>query len=65
MWVNNRFFEAKRKKLDRKTAAVLLRDGRVFFSDLYSEKTGKTYAAAVLLEDTGDRVNFKLEFAAK
>jgi DNA topoisomerase-3 len=62
MWANNRFFEAKRKKLDKKTAAALLKEGRVFFSDLFSEKTGKTYAAAVLLEDAGDRVNFKLEF---
>jgi DNA topoisomerase-3 len=62
LWKDNRFFEAKKKKLDKKTAAALLTEGRVFFSDLYSEKTGKTYAATVLLEDTGDRVNFKLDF---
>ncbi|MCL2853861.1 MAG: DNA topoisomerase 3 [Defluviitaleaceae bacterium] len=63
MWKNNRFFEAKRKKLDKKTATALLSKGRVFFSDLFSEKTGKTYSADILLDDTGDRVNFKLEFA--
>jgi DNA topoisomerase-3 len=62
MWKDNRFFEAKKKKLDKKTAAALLTEGRVFFSDLYSEKTGKTYAATILLEDTGDRVNFRMEF---
>jgi hypothetical protein len=29
---------------------------------LYSEKTGKTYDAAVVLEDDGQYANFKLEF---
>ncbi|PLT63137.1 DNA topoisomerase III [Mediterraneibacter gnavus] len=34
-------------------------------SGLYSEKTGKTYDAVVVLDDTGDKyVNFKLEFPA-
>jgi DNA topoisomerase-3 len=62
LWKDNRFFEAKKKKLDKKTAAALLTEGRVFFSDLFSEKTGKTYAATVLLEDTGEKTNYKLDF---
>ena len=62
LWKDNRFFSAKGKKLDKKTAAALLREGRVFFSDLRSEKTGKTYAAAILLEDTGEKIKFKLDF---
>ena len=62
LWKDNHFFEAKKKKLDKKTAAALLKEGRVFFSDLFSEKTGKTYAATVVLEDTGDKTNYKLEF---
>ncbi|QIB55499.1 hypothetical protein [Blautia producta] len=34
-------------------------------SGLYREKTGKTYDAVVVLDDTGDKyVNFKLEFPA-
>jgi len=38
----------------------------VSMSGLYSEKTGKTYDAVVLLDDTGGKyVNFKLEFPAK
>ena len=33
---------------------------------LYSEKTGKTYDAEVILDDTGGKyVNFKLEFPVK
>jgi DNA topoisomerase-3 len=62
LWKDSRFWSAKGKKLDKKTANALLTEGRVFFSDLKSEKTGKTYAAAVLLEDDGQRVNYKLDF---
>ena len=62
LWKDNRFFSSKKKKLDKKTAAALLTEGRVFFSDLHSEKTGKTYAAAILLEDDGEKTNYKLEF---
>lgn len=39
--------------------------GCISISGLYSEKTGKTYDAVVVLDDTGDKyVNFKLEFPA-
>jgi DNA topoisomerase-3 len=62
LWKDNRFFAAKGKALDKKTAAALLAGGRVFFSDLKSEKTGKTYAAAILLEDDGVKTNYKLDF---
>ena len=31
-------------------------------SGLYSEKTGKTYDAFIVLEDTGKYANFKIEF---
>ena len=62
LWRDNRFFEAKRKKLDKKTAVALLKEGRIFFSDLHSEKTGKTYAATIILHDDGERANFKLDF---
>jgi DNA topoisomerase-3 len=62
LWKDNRFFAAKRKKLTTTVAAALLKEGRVFFSDLYSEKTGKTYAATVLLEDADGKTNYKLDF---
>ena len=40
--------------------------GIVSVSGLYSGKTGKTYDAVVLLDDTGGKyVNFRLEFPAK
>lgn len=65
LWRDSRFWQAKEKKLDKKIAAALLSEGRVFFSDLKSGRTGKTYAAAVVLEDDGGRVNFKLDFENK
>ena len=43
-------------------AVSLLKDGRVSVKGLYSQKTGKTFDADLLLEDTGEYVNFKLEF---
>ena len=52
----------KGKKIDKPTVAALLAEGRVFFSDLTSQRTGKSYAAAILLDDNGDKVRFKLEF---
>ena len=41
---------------------AVLNDGRVRVTGLYSEKTGKTYDATVVLEDDGQYANFKLEF---
>ena len=46
----------------RAIVAALLKDGRAHVTGLYSEKSGKTYDATVVLEDTGQYVNFKLEF---
>lgn len=62
LWRDSRFFVAAKKELTREIAAVLLTNGRVSLSGLYSKKTGKTYRATVVLEDTGKYVNFKLEF---
>ncbi len=66
LWKENRFFAAKKKKLTKAAASALLEEGRVSMSGLYSEKTGRTYDAVVVLDDTGGKyVNFKLEFPAK
>ena len=62
LWRDNRFFAAKRATLTKKVAAALLADGRVKLTGLYSEKTGGTYDATAVLEDTGESVRFRLEF---
>lgn len=66
LWKSNYFFSNKKKSITKSVAAALLKEGRVFISGLYSEKTGKTYDAFVVLDDTGDKqVNFKLGFEQK
>lgn len=66
LWKDNKFFAGKKKSITKSVAAALLKEGRISMSGLYSEKTGKTYDALVLLDDTGGKyVNFKLEFPAK
>ncbi len=62
LWRDNKFFAVKKKEITKPIAAALLTEGRVFIKGLYSEKTGKTYDATVVLEDTGQYANFKLDF---
>lgn len=63
MWKNDRFFTQKKKELTKKIAVDLLKNGKSKVNGLYSEKTGNTYDASVVLADTGGKyVNFKLEF---
>lgn len=66
LWKDNRFFNSKKKVVTKKIAAALLKEGRVYVKDLYSEKKGTTYGAYIVLEDTGGKyINFKLEFHQK
>lgn len=66
LWRQNPFFAAKKKELTAAIASALLKEGRAFVKGLYSPKTGKTYDAAIVLDDSGGQyVNFKLEFPQK
>ena len=66
LWRQNPFFAAKKKELTAAIASTLLKEGRVFVKGLYSPKTGKTYDATIVLDDSGGQyVNFKLEFPQK
>lgn len=63
LWKENMFFTKKKKKLTKTIAVELLEKGKTKLNGCYSEKTGKTYDAIVILDDTGGRyVNFKMEF---
>lgn len=62
LWRDSRFFTLKQKILDRKTAAKLLEKGKAPLKGCVSPRTGQVYDAIVLLEDDGQRVNFKLVF---
>ena len=65
MWKNDRFFENKKKALTADIAAQLLKNGKAPVKGFYSEKTGNKYDATVVLADTGQYVNYKLEFPPK
>ena len=62
LWKDSKFFSAKKKKLTKSAAASLLKEGRVKLTGCWSEKTGKTYDATVILADDGERTNYKLVF---
>ena len=66
LWKDDRFWTSRKKVLTAKMAADLLKKGRIFVKDMWSEKKGVTYDAAVLLDDTGEKyVHYKLEFQKK
>jgi DNA topoisomerase-3 len=66
MWKASKFWTAKRKALTAAIVSELLKNGRAYIKGLYSEKTGKEYAATVILDDAGDGfVNFRMEFDKK
>lgn len=65
IWKDSKWWSAKKKQPTKAIVAALLKDGRARLTGCYSEKTGKTYDADVLLEDTGEYVNFKLDFGGK
>jgi len=66
LWKANKFFTAKKKKLTKTIARELLENGKVELKGCYSEKTGKTYDANIILNDNGGKyANFKMEFPTK
>ena len=62
IWKDSKWWAAKKKQPTKALVSALLKDGRARVTGLYSEKTGKTYDATVILEDNGQYANFKLEF---
>ena len=62
LWKDNRYLSAKHIILTKKMAEALLKDGRTFVSGMYSEKTGKSYSAYLVLTDDGQKSSYALEF---
>ena len=65
LWKNSKFFSAKKKQLTKTVTSALLKDGRAKLTGCWSEKTGKTYDATVVLDDDGKKVSYVLEFGGK
>lgn len=63
LWKDNAYFKKIGKRLTGGMAEKLVRDGRVRLKDCVSQRTGKTYNAAVLLTTEEDgRAAFQMEF---
>ena len=65
LWKENRYLSGMRKQISKEMAVELLKDGRTYVPDLYSQKKGRTFAAYLLLDVSDERANFSLEFPKK
>lgn len=62
LWRDNKFLTAKKITLSKKMAATLLTDGRIPVKGIFSEKTGKSYDATLVLSDDGAKTTYSLDF---
>lgn len=62
LWRDNKFLADKRITLTKTMASDLLRDGRVPVEGIFSEKTGRSYAAHLILTDDGEKSKYSLDF---
>ena len=65
IWKDNRFFVDKDLQLTPAIITALLKNGCVRVKGLRSQKTGKTYAATVVMEAKDGSSHFRLEFDSK
>ena len=63
LWKDNKFFTAKGKKLNAELAAAFLKERSLEMTNLYSDRTGKTYDAIVTLNTEPDgSARFSMSF---
>lgn len=62
LWRDNKFLTAKKITLSKKMATTLLKDGRISVKGIFSEKTGKSYDATLVLSDDGAKTTYSLDF---
>ena len=65
IWKDNRFFADKDLQLTPAIITALLKNGRVRVKGLRSQKSGKAYDAAVVMEMKDGSPRFRLEFDSK
>ena len=53
-----------RKKLSKKMAIAILKDGRVHVTGFYSAKKGRNFDANLVMADDGERVSYSLDFSS-
>lgn len=62
LWRDNKFLATKRISLTKRDVMALLKNGRVHVTNIFSEKTGKTFEADLLLDDNGERTVYRFDF---
>ena len=62
IWKESKWLTGMKKKITPGMAKCLLKSGRVHVKGFHSQKKGTTFDADLVLEDTGNYVNFKLDF---
>lgn len=65
IWKESKWLSSMKKKVSKKMAVSFLKVGRAHVTGLYSERKGRCFDADLVLEDTGEYVNFKLDFGGK
>lgn len=65
LWKDNKFLTGKKISLTKKMAATLLKNGRIPVKGIFSEKTGKSYDATLVMTDGGAKTLYSLDFGKK
>ena len=62
LWRDNKFLTSKKITLSKRMAATLLKSGRIPVKGIFSEKTGKSYDATLVMTDDGAKTLYSLDF---
>lgn len=62
LWRDNKFLTAKKITLTKKMATTLLKSGHIPVKGIFSEKTGKSYDATLVMTDDGTKTLYSLDF---
>ena len=65
LWRDNKFLTGKKITLTKKMTATLLKDGKIPVKGIFSEKTGKSYDATLVMTDDGAKTIYSLDFGKK
>ena len=62
LWRDNKFLTGKKITMTKKMAATLLKNGHIPVKGIFSEKTGKSYDATLVMTDDGAKTIYSLDF---
>lgn len=62
LWRDNKFLTGKKITLSKNMVGALLKNGRIPVKGIFSEKTGKSYDATLVMTDDGAKTLYSLDF---